>query len=147
MPSHHDAEDLASDVFTEAWRSRRRLRWRQRPFEAWLFGIARRRLAAFYRNLPPPAVDIADQENHAASFVRDEFLAVEIRDLLGHLAPEHRQAVELRYIVGLSGVEAAAAMGRSHGAFRALLYRATQALLKEAQGSEGGSPDEDAHEV
>ncbi|MCH7555197.1 MAG: hypothetical protein IIC08_04290, partial [Proteobacteria bacterium] len=45
VPSHETAEDLASETFTEAFRSISRFRWRNRPFEAWMFGIARNRLA------------------------------------------------------------------------------------------------------
>ncbi len=63
--------------------------------------------------------------------VRDERIDVEIRDALEHLEPDHRAAIEYRYLLGLSGEEAAAAMGRSHGAFRALLHRATAAFKQE----------------
>ena len=63
--------------------------------------------------------------------VRDEYLEVEIRDALENLEPDHRAAIEYRYVLGLSGEEAAAAMGRSHGAFRALLHRATTAFKSE----------------
>ena len=68
--------------------------------------------------------------------VRDDYLEVEIRDVLQRLPADYRAAIEHRYVVGLSGAEAAAAMGRSHGSFRALLMRATQAFKRE-YGGEG----------
>jgi RNA polymerase sigma-70 factor (ECF subfamily) len=38
-----DAEDLAMDVFTEAFAALPRFRWENRPLLAWLFSIARNR--------------------------------------------------------------------------------------------------------
>lgn len=126
------AEDLASDVFLEAFRSIHSFRWQGRPFEAWLFGIARRRLASHYRTA-------AHRIEHVATDhpLRDEYLAVEVNDILQRLRPEHRTALELRFLVGLSGEEAAAAMARSHGAFRALLLRAVRAFRTESEREDG----------
>jgi RNA polymerase sigma-70 factor, ECF subfamily len=118
------AEDLASETLLQAFRSIERFVWRQIPFGAWLFAIARRVLASHYRRprLRADPLDHAEPGGH----VRDEYLAVEVRDVLGRLSPEHRTALELKYVVGLSGEEAAAAMGRSHAAFRSLLHRAAR---------------------
>ncbi|MEE9278360.1 MAG: RNA polymerase sigma factor [Dehalococcoidia bacterium] len=137
LPSADEAEDLAAEVFAEAWRSRDRLRWRNRPFSAWLFGIARRRLASYYRHRPPQEpLDLTGVPDGLSAPADDEQLALEIRDILERLPPEHRTALKLRYVVGLSGLEAAAAMGRSHGAYRAILHRALRAFLKEFQEQE-----------
>ncbi len=120
------AEDLAAEVFADAVRGLPKFRWRNRPFEAWLFSIARNRLALHYRKRKVEASLEADVE-----YRRDEYVSVEIRDILDRLSPEHRAAIEHRYILGLSGQEAAAAMGRSHGSFRVLLHRATKAFKLE----------------
>ena len=64
--------------------------------------------------------------------MRDEYLAVEVRDLLDRLPADYRRAIEFRYVLGLSGLEAAAAMGRSHSSFRSLLLRATTAFKRES---------------
>ena len=117
VATHQQAEDLASDVFLEAFRSIGNFRWQGVPFAAWLFGIARRVLASHYRARPQAELQ---HEEH----VRDEYLAVEIRDILERIQPDYRAALELRFVVGLSGEEAAAVMGRSHGAFRSLLLHA-----------------------
>jgi len=125
VSSEETAEDLASAVFLEAFRSIQRFEWRERPFEAWLFGIARHQLAGHYRSESRlPQLD-------EAPAVNDSYLSIEIADVLGRLRPDHRQALELRYVLGLTGEEAAAAMGRSHNAFRQLLYRAVQAFQRE----------------
>ena len=120
------AEDLAAETFTEAVRGLSRFRWRNRPFGAWLFGIGRNRLRMHYRSRRVHA-ELPDEIGYA----HDEYAEVDLRDALARLEPDHRQAIELRYLLGLSGKEAAAAMGRSHGAFRALLHRAAAAFKRE----------------
>jgi RNA polymerase sigma-70 factor, ECF subfamily len=126
LQSVEDAEDLAAEVFAEAYRSLETFHWRNRPFESWLFGIARNRLRMYYRGRRETQ-EIPESIGH----VRDEYLGVEIRDVLERLPAEYREAIELRYALGLSGIEAAAAMGRSHGSFRTLLSRATTAFRNE----------------
>ena len=92
-----------------------------------MFRIARNRLAQHYRRRPPETVPLAEADR-----VRDEYLTVEIRDLLDRLPVDYRQAIELRYVLGLSGREAAAVMERSHNSFRSLLLRATTAFKRES---------------
>ncbi len=125
------AEDLAAETFSDAYRAIGKFRWRNRPFGAWLYGIARNRLRRHFRKRRETD-ELPDELEH----VRDAYLAVEIRDVFARLAPEHRQAIELRFVLGLSGVETAAAMGRSHGAFRGLLHRATVAFKSEFNGGQ-----------
>lgn len=140
VSTNEQAEDLASDVFLEAYRSIGSFEWRERPFEAWLYGIARHGLASFYR---ADSDEPASRDLVPLNSVRDEFLEVEVRDLLGRLSPDHRLALELPFIVGLSGEEAAAVMGRSHGSLRTLLHRAVRAfreLSGEPPASGAGVP-------
>ena len=125
------AEDLAAEVFADAYRGLGKFRWRNRPFEAWLFAIARNRLAMHYRKLR----DEVELQPETAS-QRNEYLAIEIRDVLERLPEDYRTAIEYRYMVGLSGQEAAAAMGKSHGSFRVLLHRATKAFQREYRGED-----------
>ena len=124
LSSAEQAEDLASNVLLEGFRSIDRFEWQGKPFEAWLFGIAGHQLASFYR-LAQPTSQLVE------TAVRDELVTVEIRDTLERLPAHYREALELRFMVGLSGVEAAEVMGRSHGSFRSLLLRASQAFRRE----------------
>ena len=127
VAGHELAEDLASQVFMDAFRSIGNFRWQGAPFGGWLFSIARRGLASHYRSKTPELpVEVCE---HA----RDEYLAVEVRDILDRLPVDYREALELRYVMGLSGEEAAGAMGRTHGAFRALLLRASRAYRAESE--------------
>lgn len=124
------AEDLAANVFMQAFRSIDRFSWQGKPFEAWLFGIARNELASFYRSQHPT-------QPIEEPTVLDEHLDIEIRDILERLPADYRQALELRFVIGLSGIEAAAAMDRTHGSFRSLLLRAVRAFRAEsAKGEE-----------
>lgn len=131
VSSPETAEDLACEVFVEAYRSIGGFQWRGRPFGAWMYGIARNRLLMHYRSRRPEGAAVED-----VGRVSSEFLAVEVRDVLDRLPADYREAIEYRYVLGLSGEEAAAAMGRSHGAFRALLLRATRAF-KQDYGDRG----------
>ena len=126
---HSDqAEDLAANVFAQAFSSIGTFEWRGVPFGAWLRGIARHELASYYRSNERSTLEGQPLEPAPA---RDEFLSVEVSDILDRLMLEHRRALELRFVVGLSGREAAASMRRSHGAYRALLLRAVRAFRRE----------------
>ena len=131
VSSHEEAEDLAAEVFAQAVRCIRKFEWRGRPFGSWLYGIARRQLASFYRS--KPSAEPAMETSHA----RHEYLGVEIRDILERLTPDHRAALELRFVIGLSGIEAATVMRRSHGSFRSLLLRAVRAFRRESDDERG----------
>ena len=140
VPTEQEAEDLTANVFLQAFRGIGQFRWRGRAFEAWLSGIARHELASFYR----------EREREAAvpeASPGDAFLAVEIADILSRLSLDHREAIELRWMKGLSGAEAAAVMGRSHGAFRSLLLRAARAFQHESadSGSSRGATSAPRH--
>lgn len=121
------AEDLTSETFLDAVKGIGGFRWRNRPFGAWLFAIARNRLRMHYRSRR----DTGELATEEPGPIRDEYLNVEVRDALARLQSDYREALEYRYLLGLSGQEAAAAMGRSHGSFRALLLRATKAFRRE----------------
>ena len=121
------AEDLAAETFADAFRGLPRFRWRGKPFGAWLFKVARNRLRMHYRSRPPQT----ERSLTEPATTADQTLSLDVRDALARLPAEYREAIELRYLLGLSGAEAAAAMGRSHGAFRMLLHRASQAFKTE----------------
>ncbi len=105
-----DAEDLVQDVFAAAWR-RMADYDPNRPFAAWLRGIARRKILAYFRSeagrrqnlhlVPPEAVAaIADEHEQLTRPARGEayrdcFAA--LRECLESLSAEDRQIVERTY--------------------------------------------------
>ncbi|MFA7249469.1 MAG: sigma-70 family RNA polymerase sigma factor [Dehalococcoidia bacterium] len=97
------------------------------PFETWLFKVARCELISFARTRPE-----ADVMHRA---VRDEFVAPSIRAILDSLQPDHRQALALRHVVGLSRAEAAAVMGQPEEAFTAMLSDARADFRRVARAT------------
>lgn len=123
------AEDLTSSVFLRAWQSIGRYEERGRPLLAWLHTIARN-LVTDYLRLRGRAESL-DEALPAAASADDVDLRIEhetLRNALAQLTEEQRQVVTYRFVLGYSGEETAAAMGKKAGAVRALQLRALQSL-------------------
>jgi RNA polymerase sigma-70 factor, ECF subfamily len=136
------AEDLAADVFVAAVSSIARYRG-ERPFGAWLFGIARnialdhgrrngRRSRILSRLWPRQEPDAPDPIESVPSADRLEAdVVVERLDLvsaISGLTEDQREVVALRYFAGLSTAETAAVMQRKAAAVYSLHARALIAL-------------------
>lgn len=127
------AEDATSQVFLKALTSLPNYR-ETGTFAGWLFAIAFSTTVDLERRRRPmvpiddafPLADVAPgpEEAAVAAEQRDE-----LQSLIGDLLPDQRHAVELR-LAGLSGVEVAAAMGRTHRAVKMLQFRAFQRLRR-----------------
>jgi RNA polymerase sigma-70 factor (ECF subfamily) len=126
LRSKEAAEDATAQVFAKAFANLPN--FRGGSFQGWLFAIANHvvidegRVARLTAPLVA-AVDVVDP----APGPEDEALAVEKTEsflaLLSALPPEQRRVLELR-LAGLSGVEIAQALGRSHDTVRNLQHRA-----------------------
>jgi RNA polymerase sigma-70 factor, ECF subfamily len=137
LRSATDAEDVAAEVFVAAFRTIGRFRWQGRPFEAWLFRIARSKILDHQRSalrrapmtdlaatdpahLPSTrgvVTDVLEREDHAA-----------LIESLHRLSAAQQDVVTLRFFGGLSVRDTAAAMGRSESAVKQLQLRAISAL-------------------
>lgn len=134
------AEDLASETFLAAVRSIERGAV-ERVTVAWLIGIARHKLVDAWRRqgreerslaaVHDPGDDSHDPWETALDVVR-------ARDVLDDLAPQHRAALTLRYVDGLSVPEVADVLGRSRHAAEALVVRARAAFRRAYE--EGDAP-------
>jgi len=130
-----EAEDVAQEAFVRAYRSLRRFDVR-RPFRPWLLRIvtnlainslrSRRRREAMAvrveRDAPPGAA--ADLAEHAAQAEE----ARRVWEAVAALRPEEQTLVYLRYFLGVSEAEAAAAIGRPLGTAKSRLHRALRRL-------------------
>jgi RNA polymerase sigma-70 factor (ECF subfamily) len=104
--SREIAEDIAASVFEDALRGITRVRWQGKPLAAWLYRIAARRVADFYRarkNIAPldefahvPGDSIGDALERA-----DEYAAVQRG--LEKLNPSEREIIRLVYFDELDG--------------------------------------------
>ena len=108
----HDAEDLAGQVFEEAWKHAESLKDRGLPARVWLFGIARNLVAThrrrWFRQQPALALEAFDAP------AIDPGLDTELIDLarsIAQLSSAHAEVISLRFIHGLSLQETAEVLG------------------------------------
>jgi RNA polymerase sigma-70 factor (ECF subfamily) len=131
-----DAEESAQDGFVKAWRALGRFR-DGAPFRPWLLRIVanearnRRRSAGRRAHLAlraateQPSGDAAPSPEAAylSSEQREQLLAV-----VNELPEEQRAVISLRYFVGLSEQEVAAALGVRQGTVKSRTSRALERL-------------------
>ena len=134
-----DAEDAAQETFIKAYRALRHFRC-DSAFYTWLYRIAsncaRNILKARRRDLLSNAIDFSEFRNAARHPTRLRELATpeelaltaDIRGMvnsaLGGLSEEHRIAITLREIDGLSYQQIASAMSIPVGTVRSRVFRA-----------------------
>lgn len=121
------AEDAAAETFARAWKALPRYRRTGAPFVSWLYAIARHVAAdmakAAQRAQPEADVDRGSVDPWSGSDDR-----LRLRAALDALPEEQRQVIELKFLVGLTNDEVAAALGKKPGAVNAQQWRALRAL-------------------
>ena len=127
--SEEVVEDLTEDVFVKLYEKLDRYVERGLPFTAWLYRIAHNQLVDYLRTLPrqtaQPLDAVADvPERQTTSEYSSVLDRQTLEPALARLTPEQRQAVEFRFLQGMSVAETAAAMGRSEEAVKKLQARA-----------------------
>jgi RNA polymerase sigma-70 factor (ECF subfamily) len=128
-------EDLAEDVFVKVYEKLDRYVERGLPFTAWLYRIAHNHLVDYLRSLPRTAASSLDAvaempERHTTSEYSQVLDRQALEPALARLTPEQRQAIEFRFMSGMSVAEAAAGMGRSEEAVKKLQARALANLRR-----------------
>ena len=139
------AEDATAQVFTKALGGL--ASYRGGSFRGWLFAIAHHVVVDEVRlgrsDVPLTAavssIDPGPGPEEAAVAAE---ASQALRAVLAQLPPEQRRVVELR-LAGLSGVEIAATLGRSHGTIRNLQHR-TLLRLRALLGVTGSGDETDA---
>jgi RNA polymerase sigma-70 factor (ECF subfamily) len=134
--NHHDAEDLTEQAFLQAYRhfERARRESKGRPLRPWLIRIAHNLASNYYRDrarrpqanieaVEPPA---HPHETEQVVEVREELRAVLSK--LDDLSDDRREALIMRFALGMSNREIARALGRSDGATKVLIHRAIKQL-------------------
>ena len=119
-----DAHDAFQESLTAAWRGLPTLRRADR-FWPWLAGIASNKAADVHRRRARNADAETAGESH------DDTLLLETREALSALPAQYREVLLLRYLLGLSEEEAAAALGVRVGTVKSRCSRARRALLEE----------------
>lgn len=139
------AEDATSLIFTKALAALATCH--DAHFRPWLFSIAHNVIVDARRNRQPwESLLAAETVPDSAPNCSPEALALAaddsrtLRSLLRQLTPDQRELLELR-LSGLSDVEIAHVLGRSHGAVRTSQYRAIARLRALADADVARSKD------
>ena len=148
--NHHDAEDLTEQAFLQAYRHFDRARRESdgRPLRPWLIRIAHNLAANFYRDKsrkPESAIEDADtiSTTHTTeSLVEGREELKSILDGVQQLPDDRREALIMRFALGMDNREIARALGRTDGATKVLLHRAIRQL--ETMVSDGAGPGGEA---
>jgi RNA polymerase sigma-70 factor (ECF subfamily) len=145
--NHHDAEDITTQTFLQAYRHFERAQRESngRPLRPWLIRIAHNLAANYYRDRARrPQAPLEDSEATLRA-VHDTEDLVEGRDELrrvlagvAELPDERREALIMRFALQMDNREIARAMGKTDGATKVLIHRAIRQLEKimVEQGSE-----------
>ncbi|MCC7369846.1 MAG: sigma-70 family RNA polymerase sigma factor [Chloroflexi bacterium] len=128
-------EDLTEDIFVKVYEKLDKYVERGLPFTAWLYRIAHNHLVDYLRTLPRTAASSLDEvaempELRPSSDYTRVLDRHSLEPAMARLTPEQRQAVELRFMQGMSVAETSAVMGRSDEAVKKLQARALANLRR-----------------
>ncbi len=134
--NHHDAEDLTTQTFIQAYRhfERAQRESKGRPLRPWVIRIAHNLAANHFRDRSrKPQTNIDDTTVLSALHTTEDL--VEGRDELKRilagvqdLPGDRREALIMRFALGMDNREIARALGRSDGATKVLIHRAIKQL-------------------
>jgi len=143
--NHHDAEDLTEQTFLQAYRHFERAvaESEGRPLRPWLIRIAHNLAANLYRDRSrKPQTPIDDTAPLRTTHTTEDL--VEGRDELKRileavkgLPDDRREALIMRFALGMDNREIARAMGRTDGATKVLIHRAIKQLEQLVAVPEG----------
>ncbi len=133
---HHDAEDLTEQTFLQAYRHFERAQRESngRPLRPWLIRIAHNLASNYHRDRarkPTAALDAVEPPSHPHATERVVEGREELREViarLDELPEDRREALIMRFALGMSNREIARALGRTDGATKVLIHRAIKQL-------------------
>ncbi len=144
--NHHDAEDLTEQTFLQAYRHFERAQRESngRPLRPWLIRIAHNLASNYHRDRsrrPQTALEHADPISHPHDTEQVVEGREELRSViagLDQLPEDRRDALVMRFALGMSNREIARALGRTDGATKVLIHRAIRQLEEQLEEAEGG---------
>jgi RNA polymerase sigma-70 factor, ECF subfamily len=134
--NHHDAEDLTEQTFLQAYRHFERAQRESngRPLRPWLIRIAHNLAANYYRDRSRRPVTQLDDAavltapHGTAEMVEEREEVKEVLEGVSNLPDDRREALIMRFALGMDNREIARAMDRSEGATKVLIHRAIKQL-------------------
>ncbi|MGK2878443.1 MAG: RNA polymerase sigma factor [Solirubrobacterales bacterium] len=136
LGNHHDAEDVSEQVFLQAYRHlpKALAESKGRSLRPWLIRIAQNLAINLYRDRSRKPQSPLDAAGELANTHDTEDL-VEAREELAmvfekvaELSDDRREALIMRFALGMDNGEIARAMGKTEGATKVLLHRAIKQL-------------------
>jgi RNA polymerase sigma-70 factor (ECF subfamily) len=139
--NHHDAEDLTTQTFIQAYRHFERAQRESngRPLRPWLIRIAHNLAANYYRDRSrkPTAVleDAATigEQHDTEDLVEQREEVGKVLEGVRSLPDDRREALIMRFALGMDNQEISRALGRSEGATKVLIHRAIKQLEEEIE--------------
>jgi RNA polymerase sigma-70 factor (ECF subfamily) len=134
--NHHDAEDLTEQTFLQAYRHFERAQREShgRPLRPWLIRIAHNLAANYYRDRSrKPQTNLEDagilaEPHETADLVEGREELERVLAGVSRLPDDRREALIMRFALGMDNKEIAGAMGKTEGATKVLLHRAIRQL-------------------
>jgi RNA polymerase sigma-70 factor, ECF subfamily len=140
--NHHDASDLAQEVFLKAYRALARFRG-DSSFSTWLYRISVNTCLNFraVRRLPSAELPehIVDHAGGALDHLERDERSRQVRQAVARLPDRQRATLILKIFHDLTHEEVAGILGSSVGTVKANLFHAL-ANLRKLMAAEGGKP-------
>jgi RNA polymerase sigma-70 factor, ECF subfamily len=145
--NHHDAEDLTEQTFLQAYRhfARAQEESKGRPLRPWLIRIAHNLAANYYRDRsrrPQTNIDDAgaiSTPHTTEGLVQDRDDLARIIRGVQQLPDDRREALIMRFALGMDNREIARALDRTDGATKVLIHRAIRQLEDIVQADANGT--------
>lgn len=137
------AEDLTSQVFVNVLNGIHRYEIRGLPFRAWLFRIARARLADYYRKAErqeeghASLVELREAVRPVGDNPDDRFRYESLRQALEYLTPAELDAVLLRFVGDLTNREVGTIVNSNANAVKSKIRRALKKMRRVIESIEG----------
>lgn len=137
--NHHDAEDLTTQTFIQAYRHFERAQRESngRPLRPWLVRIAHNLTANYYRDRSRKPTAVLDDAEVLGAPGSTEDVVVGREEATAVLAgvqalpDERREALIMRFAMGMDNREIARALGKTDGATKVLIHRAIKQLEQD----------------
>src|SRR4051812_9548263 len=134
--NHHDAEDLTEQTFLQAYRHFERAQKEShgRPLRPWLIRIPHNLAANYSRHRSRnPQTNLEDagilaEPHETAELVEGREELERVLEGVQRLPDDRREALIMRFALGMDNKEIAGAMGKTEGATKVLLHRAIRQL-------------------
>jgi RNA polymerase sigma-70 factor, ECF subfamily len=146
-----EAEDILVEVFLVALRYQGITRMNEQQQLAWLFAVARNKLADWHRrsnHLPHTSLEqmlpfveqnfAEPHEPEAIALKREEYALLQAQ--LSQLPEMQQEVLRLRFIMGMRHAEIGKLLGKSEGAIQGIFWRAIhslRSLYQQEAGSKG----------